>query len=137
MPGAMAMLHSTPVLWAVLAFTMEAVPLTATGPHRELASVMLTLMLMLSMDTVVLVLAPVDSSVSPASTLAMVATLPVDSLTSSVSDLLMPMATAMLPSALLEVLAFTLLVPLTATDPHREPMVSVMPKLTMVTAMLP
>jgi len=101
-----------------------------------MASVMLTPML-LAMDTEVLVWALVDSSASPASTLATVDTPPVDSLTSSVSALLMPMATAMLPSALWAVLAFTLLVPLTATDPHREPMVSVMPKLTMVTAMLP
>merc|ERR1711887_434499 len=119
MPGAMAMLHSTPVLWAVLAFTMEAVPLTATGPHRELASVMLTLMLMLSMDTVVLVLAPVDSSVSPVSTLAMVATLPVDSLTSSASGLLMPGATA-LGSTDTASGPLMLTVSPTATGPHRE-----------------
>merc|ERR1712029_1131573 len=95
------------------------VPPTATGPHRALASVMLTLML--SMDMVVLVLAPVDSSVSPVSTLAMVATLPVDSLTSSVSDLLMPGDMATLPSTavLWAVLVFTQLVHLTATGPHR------------------
>merc|ERR1711974_208687 len=95
----------------------EEVPPTATGPHRALASVMLTLMLMLSTDTVVLVLAPVDTSVSPVSNLAMVATLPVDSLTSSVSGLLMPGDTATLPSmaALWAVPAFTPLASPTAT----------------------
>merc|ERR1712121_131176 len=113
---------------------MEEVPPTATGPHRALASVMLTLMLMLSTDTVVLVLAPVDSSVSPVSTLAMVATPPVDSLTSSVSDLLMPGDTATLPStaALWAVLAFTPLASPTATGPHRaftSVMLMLMPRL--------
>merc|ERR1712029_839681 len=108
------------------------VPPTATGPHRALASVMLTLML--SMDMVVLVLAPVDSSVSPVSTLAMVATLPVDSLTSSVSDLLMPGDMATLPSTavLWAVLVFTQLVHLTATGPHRalaSVMLMLMPRL--------
>merc|ERR1719315_601439 len=44
MPGATATPHSTAALWAVLAFT-PLVPLTATGPHRALASVMLTPML--------------------------------------------------------------------------------------------
>merc|ERR1719209_329874 len=132
------MLQSTPALWAVLAFTMEEVPPTATGPHRALASVMLTLMLMLSTDTVVLVLTPVDSSVSPVSTLDTVATLPVDSLTSSVSDLLMPGDTATLPSTavLWAVPAFTPLAPLTATGPPRvlaSVMLMLMPRLLSVT----
>merc|ERR1712055_638531 len=43
MPGDMATLPSTAVLWAVLVFT-QLVHLTATGPHRALASVMLMLM---------------------------------------------------------------------------------------------
>merc|ERR1712033_49226 len=39
MPGAMATLHSTAVLWAVLVFTPLVSP-TATGPHRVFTSVM-------------------------------------------------------------------------------------------------
>merc|ERR1712111_180222 len=75
-----------------------------------------------------------DSSVSPVSTLAMVATLPVDSLTSSVSGLLMPGDMATLPSTavLWAVLVFTQLVHLTATGPHRalaSVMLMLMPRL--------
>merc|ERR1719228_1359372 len=73
------------------------------------------------MDMVVLVWAPVDSSASPEYTLVMVAMLWVDSLTQLVSALLMHGATAMPHStaALWAVLAFTPLVHLTATGPHR------------------